>query len=544
MYLSHYNLLEKPFQITTDPKFLWLGENHQEALAMLTYAVHDNRGFLLLTGDVGTGKTTLINALLRDLDNDTIVATVVDPGLEKLEFFTFLGQVFAIKDKFAQKVDFIAHFTRFLDDAHSNHIRVLLIIDEAQKLPGELLEEIRLLSNIEKEDRKLLNIFFVGQNEFNRTLAKKNCRALRQRITITYQIKPLNQDETGQYIKHRLKVAGTEKRIFDKRAIREIHAFSQGYPRLINIICDHALLTGYVRELKSITPQIIKECARELTLPGETLTKELGGPLPVVMQEGKSHRRTALYASLVLVVAVCGYLFNKFGYDEYVKSLKDYYGQALEGQRDSSSQDQVTKPGAHEPQYSVIVQPVPAMGAPDTLPPAGIKNHNRHETPGDDNREKSLEVNPGKPESVPVNAVLTEQDITNPAELKPDDKGESLVLSEDFCLIIPFDHDSNELPQDAYGSLDRLAAAMAKNIDVEVVVKGYTDSSGTQHYNKKLSEFRANIVTSYLVGKGISPSRIHAIGKGDESPVGANDTIAGREANRRVEIQLQMVDGP
>ena len=154
MYLSHYNLLEKPFQITADPRFLWLGEKHQEALATLTYAVLDNKGFLLLTGDVGTGKTTLINALLRDLDSNMIVATIVDPELKKLEFFTLLGQAFAIRDKFTQKVDFITQFTRFQDDACSNDKRVLLIIDEAQKLSADLLEEIRLLSDIEKENTK------------------------------------------------------------------------------------------------------------------------------------------------------------------------------------------------------------------------------------------------------------------------------------------------------------------------------------------------------------------------------------------------------
>jgi general secretion pathway protein A len=544
MYLSHYNLLEKPFQITADPRFLWLGEKHQEALATLTYAVLDNKGFLLLTGDVGTGKTTLIHALLKDLDSNTIVATIVDPELKKLEFFTFLGQAFAIRDKFTQKVDFVAQFKRFLDDAYSNHKKVLLIIDEAQKLSEELLEEIRLLSNIEKENTKLLNIFFVGQNEFNKTLTKESCRALRQRITVTYQIKSLTADETGQYIKHRLKVAGTEKEIFNKGAIREIYAFSCGYPRLINIMCDHALLTGYVRELKSITPQIVKECATELTLPGEIGPNDLAGPLPVVIQAKKSHKRTALYASLVFVVAVCGYLFNELGYDEYIKNVKNYYGQIFSGQQGFGSKGQVREPKVPEPQHSVIPHAISRVEAPHTMSSPGIENHKLRETPNDVNREKIYEPTAGESESNPLYAVLMEQGVTNRAGPDSSHEAEPVVLSEDFALIIPFNHDTNELPQEAYGNLDRLAAAMAQNIDVEVVLKGYTDSLGTRHYNKKLSEFRANIVKSYLVAKGINPSRIHAIGKGHENPVEPNDTIEGRAANRRVEIQLQIAGGP
>ena len=225
MYLSHYNLAEKPFQITTGPKFLWLGEKHKEALATLKYGIVDNKGFLLLTGDVGTGKTTLINTLLRDLGSNTIVATVVDPDLERLKFFNFLASAFGIEEKFTKKVDFLAHFTEFLNNAYLNNKKVLLIIDEAQRLSTELLEEIRLLSNIERENTKLLNIFFVGQNEFEKTLMKEECRALRQRITIRYRINTLTESETTEYIKYRLKVAGTEKEVFNRKAIRKIYAF-------------------------------------------------------------------------------------------------------------------------------------------------------------------------------------------------------------------------------------------------------------------------------------------------------------------------------
>ncbi len=270
MYLSHYNLVKKPFQLTTHPEFLWLGDKHKEALATLQYGVIDQKGFLLVTGDVGTGKTTLINALLESLEDDTLVANITNPLLDLIDFFNFIAISFNISKKFNNKVDFIVHFSHFLNKVFLDNKNVLLIIDEAHRLSKELLENIRLLSNIELPEEKLINIFLVGQNEINQTLASQECRALRQRIMLTYQINPLSEIEIFEYIKYRLKVAGTEIKLFNQRAIHEIYRFSNGYPRLINTICDHALLTGYSRDLKKITPAIIKECSRELSLPGET----------------------------------------------------------------------------------------------------------------------------------------------------------------------------------------------------------------------------------------------------------------------------------
>jgi type II secretory pathway predicted ATPase ExeA/Tfp pilus assembly protein PilF len=270
MYLAHYNLIKKPFQLTTDPEFLWLGEKHKEALATLKYGVIDQKGFLLVTGDVGTGKTTLINALLDELEDDTLVACITNPLLDLIDFFNFIAISFNISKKFNNKVDFIVHFSNFLNKVFLDNKNVLLIVDEAHRLSKELLENIRLLSNIELPAKKLINIFFVGQNEINQTLASQEFRALRQRIMVTYQIDPLSEIETFEYIKYRLKVAGTEMKLFNRRAIQGVYRFSNGYPRLINKVCDHALLTGYARNLKNITPDIIEECAKELSLPGET----------------------------------------------------------------------------------------------------------------------------------------------------------------------------------------------------------------------------------------------------------------------------------
>jgi type II secretory pathway predicted ATPase ExeA len=266
MYLTHYSLKSKPFQMSTDPNFLWLGEKHKEALATLKYAIVENKGILALTGDVGTGKTTLINALIQSLGNDTMVATIYDPSLELLDFFNIVSFAFNMGRTFDSKGEFLIYFKRFLKEVHARNRKVLLIIDEAQRITSELLEEIRLLSNLEDGHVRLLNIFFVGQNEFIDILNEYKNRALRQRITIKYHIDPLTLSETETYIRHRLKTVGAKAPVFSSGAIQEIFSFSNGYPRLINIICDHALLSGYVREIIIINADIIRECKEELQI--------------------------------------------------------------------------------------------------------------------------------------------------------------------------------------------------------------------------------------------------------------------------------------
>jgi len=264
MYLSFYNLKVKPFQMSTDPDFLWPGKQHKEALATLKYAVRENKGVLALTGEVGTGKTTLINALVQDLEDDKVAATIYDPSFDVLEFFNVVSAAFKMGKTFESKGQFINYFRQFLLKAYGRKQRVLLIIDEAQGINSETLEEIRLLSNLEEDHIRLLNIFFVGQNEFIDILQEYKNRALNQRIAIRYHLEPLKLSETEAYVRHRLHVGGTEAPIFSPGAIDEIFAFSGGYPRLINIISDHALLRGYLLELDTIHENTIRECREEL----------------------------------------------------------------------------------------------------------------------------------------------------------------------------------------------------------------------------------------------------------------------------------------
>jgi len=280
MYLTHYNLRIMPFGTSPDPRFIWLSEKHKEALASLKYGLQRNKGFLLLTGDIGTGKTTLINCFLNENDTDAIIASIRDPGLSIFDFFLLLSKEFNINIDFDTKGAFLIQFEDFLYNTFSEGKKSLLIIDEAQRLNQQLFEQIRLLSNIERQNVKLINIFFVGQNELHELIMNERNKPLRQRISVYYNIEPLTESETQDYIKHRLRIAGSQQEIFSSDAIYEIFSFSKGYPRLINTICDLSLLTGYVLGLKKINGKIVKECADELLIPVEkddTRSEDLGG---------------------------------------------------------------------------------------------------------------------------------------------------------------------------------------------------------------------------------------------------------------------------
>jgi len=515
MYLSYYNLNKKPFQISTDPKFLWLGEKHKEALAILTYGILDNKGFLLLTGDVGTGKTTIINALINNLDDDVIAAHVPDPGLEDLDFFNFIANVFSIDKKFSTKGEFLNHLRKFLNDAYSKNKKVLLIIDEAQRLKPELLEEIRLLSNIERQDTKLLNIFFVGQKEFNNILIGPENRALRQRITINYYIEPLTENEIKEYIKHRLNIAGSEKNIFSSSAIREIFSFSKGFPRLINIICDLALLTGYVKEQKTINELIIKECAKELQIPAEEAVPQKSqiaesdpnqevAPIESQTSEDESNqevKRGGLKPAvkvlgcffLLVSLLILTWWYIKYPAEFKIKfsNINKYMMQIIDNINNSKS-EQLLQSSSTTINSKPVVQKYPI-----------------NQIDSGQNKQVQISEEQIVPKQIP-----------------------------DKNIIIHFKYNSNELSGDALIKLDEATEIMTQNPDTDIIIKGHTDSFGFYDYNKELSLFRANIVKSFLTGKGINPTKIKTIGMGPENPIDTNETAKGRRSNRRVEIEF------
>jgi type II secretory pathway predicted ATPase ExeA/Na+-transporting methylmalonyl-CoA/oxaloacetate decarboxylase gamma subunit len=280
MYLSHFGLKEKPFKISTDPRFLWLGEKHKEALATLLYGILYNDGYVVVTGDVGTGKTTLASALMNELGDRVIAVKIPFPDFESLDFLKLISTGYGIDNSFQSKGSFFPLFTSFLRSSSSAGKKVILIIDEAQRLTSDHLQELLQLSNIEENGSRLLNIVFVGQNEFNDILLEESNRALRQRVTINYNLGTLTREETNQYIAHRLKVAQGERGIFPPEAIEEVFLFSAGVPRLINIVCDLALLMTFFEKGKIVRPENVKECIQRLRLPKEKAAGEGNGSHP------------------------------------------------------------------------------------------------------------------------------------------------------------------------------------------------------------------------------------------------------------------------
>jgi len=573
MYLSHYNLSLKPFQISTDPRFLWLGENHKEAFATLKYGIMDNKGFLLLTGDVGTGKTTLINGLINSLGGDVIAAAVPDPNLEQFDFLNYIAKAFRIDKNFSSKGEFLTYFERFLKAAYSKNKKVLLIIDESQRLNHVLLEEIRLLSNIEKQNTKLLNIFFVGQNEFNDLLWEPRNRALRQRITINYNVYALNEKETDEYIRHRLKVAGTEKEIFKPDAIKEIAHFSAGFPRTINIICDHALLTGYVKGIQRINAEIIRDCVEDLRIPQEpdvqkeesvepkTAEKipkqavEVTPKEPVQHQKEKSFFKAAVIALSILIVGYF-YYFNE------ANALFDRIYQRWRKQKNPIGHFSVETVGQQN-EISVSNDPdshfVPAETGEAPLEEDEEFSEKKLNTGGMEYsagskkkgtgtaryEKSSAEAERDRKDAYGKNEDVRRQSAQQLSESirQKEEKVAELTSILEKKLIINFSNNSNELPVDDVGRLSKIAAVLMYYPDLSVNIVGYTDSSGVYSYNKSLSRFRANIVKSFLVGKGVSQKQITAIGMGSINPVDSNETPGGRSSNRRVEIEFNYDKG-
>ncbi len=266
MYEQFYGLKENPFNVTPNPEYIYLGENHKEALAQLLYGVREKKGFIVITGEVGTGKTTLIHYLLDKIDGNshTRTAFLFNPKLTVNDFIQYILEDLGVKVQGHTKGEYLHNLHRYLLNAYRKDERVVLIVDEAHGLNPELLEEIRLLSNLETARSKLLQIVLIGQTELDETLSRPEFRQLRQRINLRYHLSPLTEKETKEYIEKRLRIAGAQNALFNDKAIREIYVNSGGIPRLINILCDNALLNGYALDQKTVDGKLVREVAKDL----------------------------------------------------------------------------------------------------------------------------------------------------------------------------------------------------------------------------------------------------------------------------------------
>ncbi len=265
MYYAFYNLKELPFRLTPDPRYLFLSSKHKEALAHLIFSIRQGSGFAVITGEIGTGKTTLVRTLLHDAEPDTISAYIFNPTLSALELLQAVNQEFGLPSPAGRK-ELMDTLNAFLLQQKEVGKTAVVIVDEAQALNPEALEQLRLLSNLETETEKLLQIILVGQPELRRLLARPELSQLKQRVSVSWHLTALERSETAAYVRHRLEVAaaGARCRIFSPWALRMIHAYSRGVPRTINILCDRALLVGFTMEREKIGATAVRRAVGEL----------------------------------------------------------------------------------------------------------------------------------------------------------------------------------------------------------------------------------------------------------------------------------------
>jgi len=265
MYCQYYGLKERPFNVTSDPSFFFSSKKHKEAISHLLYGVSERKGIIVLTGEIGTGKTTICRFFLNQIGKNIKSAFILNPHFSEVQLLESIVRDFGIAPRKDSKLGMIWELNNFLLKESEAGNNIVLIIDEAQNLKAAILEQLRLLSNLETEKDKLLQVILVGQPELNQKLNLYDLRQLRQRIMVRYHIGPLDQDEIKGYINHRLEIAKPQKKVeFSDEAVNMIWRFSLGTPRLINMICDRALLAGFVAETCRIDGHILRECADEL----------------------------------------------------------------------------------------------------------------------------------------------------------------------------------------------------------------------------------------------------------------------------------------
>jgi general secretion pathway protein A len=267
MYTSFFGLIEKPFAITPDPRYLYLSERHAEALAHLLYGINEAGGFVQLTGEVGTGKTTIVRTLLSRVPQHADVAVILNPRVTAIEFLLTICEELGLRLEEADRTsakEMVDALNRRLLAAHSEGRRVIVIVDEAQNLSADVLEQVRLLTNLETATHKLLQIILIGQPELRELLDRSELRQLAQRITGRYHLSPLSKQETREYVRHRLRVAGATGEIFKPAALREVYRLSCGVPRVVNVCCDRALLGAYTMETREVTAALVRRAAGEV----------------------------------------------------------------------------------------------------------------------------------------------------------------------------------------------------------------------------------------------------------------------------------------
>jgi len=456
VYPKYFGLKEASFSITPDPQYLFLSGQHREALAHLLYGAGDSGGFVLLTGEVGTGKTTVCRAFLEQLPQGVDVALVLNPALTGVELLHAICDEFGLDVPAAeQSAKALAdRLNLFLLDAHARGRRPVLIIDEAQNLRPKVMEQIRLLTNLETTKQKLLQIFLIGQPELRGVLASPDLRQLNQRITARFHLKPLNVRETAAYVDHRIAVAGVDRPLFTAAALSRVHRYSGGVPRLINLLCDRALLGAAVSRRMQVTPDIVTRAAREVHGSDD-------GALP---QRG---RAVALGLSLLLAAAGGVWLGEANVVERVPKTMMAWAEQLQQGEEvailtpdeelgaeldPKRDPMRVAEPEATEPELALLAK------APDSAANQG--GPAAESSPTDD----------AEPEALAEPVTQAETDTEPDAVLAPAQVGVDAALLELGPPELPFLPESqSEQP------LPRISLARSAPIMQEIDADGLSD---------------------------------------------------------------------
>ncbi len=598
MYLSFYNLLAKPFAIQPDPSFFWLGQKQAEAVSMLRRAIHENEGLFLLTGDAGLGKTTLIHAMSRGLAKNVIWTAISDPNLERLEFYNAIARGFGIDREVASKVHFLLQFNAFLQKAHDNGRRVVLLVDDCHRLSQEMLEELRLLANIEKAGTRLMNIVLAGRGDFLKTLSQPNNRALSQWLALKVELVPLSPEETDAYIRHRLQLAGTTEEIFSEKAVEVVHRATRGNQRLINMICDEAMVVAAAAGNRLIELRTVEDCLVRLDFPHPG--REEGAQAGEERDKSPAGAGRELFLQAFRSVGPWRWVMSGLG----IALIGGAAGLFLVQPKDvregpPESAPVVQQPVAREEGSEVSAPPVGKLepiGKAIEFDIAGDRKQSVVRKEGVGVKQEAGGVNqeepilgPEKPEDVlpsapvPESAVEVQPDegkvvadasqtppelIAEPVQaqgigtsplgaaeteltaaessLKPPAPEEQTAPVEEPDLpppppakiVLPLLPNSLELTEEAEKDYRAFIERLKNHPEAKLLVKGFVSAKTNSPENIKLSEERAMGVQKLLVKSGIDPARITVKGMGNRSPIASNDTSEGRTKNRRVEIEV------
>lgn len=584
MYTSFYNLDKKPFEKNPDPSFLWLGAKHKEALATLENGILENSGFLLLTGDAGSGKTILLKTFVQSLGKDVEWAILSDPRVERIDFYNAIAREFGIHQSFTSKVQFLLQFSHFLHKADDENKKVLLMVDDCHLLSQEMLEELRLLSNIEKADVKLINIFFVGQPVFKDMVSLPRNRAIKQRLTLRNELDSLDVSETHDYISYRLKVAGRDGALFSAKAVEAVHRFSQGIAERINTICAHALVSGAAQAIRNIDNRVIEGCVQQMDIPDnfhQGVDEKLSGgkvnfyDSDELFDSKSSEEALSCLGNVVENEKQRHWL--KYGVGFFVLLVVGGYFWFQASRSLERDQEEVAVEIADVP----LVKSVSRV---NSSPAVAMFEENKSEINGKKATEiknaileKTYNSNGQAGEATKLRAdqVLAEEAVVEEAAVEEVVVAEAVVeeaVAEEAVVEPKVSVQSDELqanivpeesavaPVETMAPLEprklvlglrpnslKLTSAGEKELDsfIEklklypraiVHVKGFVSSKSNSPENIKLSRDRAQSVQKFMLEKGIEAGQIEVVGMGNQDPIASNDTSEGRRKNRRVEV--------